>query len=195
MSNSNPTPSTKDRILSQAARLFHEKGYAATSMREIASAVGIEASSLYNHISSKQQLLEEICHTVSLSFQENILRMSSRYSMPLEKLKFLFAFHIQLADKDFTAVTAFNDEWRHLSDDAKQKFVEERKAYENYIERIIIKGQDLGQINDKLNPSMLTKTMLSSVKWMYFTRIDQKGWKADQLLENWCQLIFHGIVN
>jgi len=195
MSKSDSTPNTKERILMQAARLFHEKGYAATSMREIASAVGIEASSLYNHIDSKQELLEEICHGVSLAFQENILRMSVDQNLPLDKLKFLFAFHIQLAESDFTAVTAFNDEWRHLSDEAKQKFVEERRAYENYIERLIIKGQDLGQINDKLNPSMVTKTMLSSLKWMYFTKLGQRGWNSEDLLEDWCQLIFHGIVD
>ncbi|HCT23363.1 MAG TPA: TetR/AcrR family transcriptional regulator, partial [Chitinophagaceae bacterium] len=49
--------SRKDIIVSKAASLFREKGYKATSMRELADAVGVEAASLYNHIHSKTEIL------------------------------------------------------------------------------------------------------------------------------------------
>jgi AcrR family transcriptional regulator len=48
---------TKGRILRAAIELFATKGYAATSVRDIASVVGIEAASVYNHMASKEQLL------------------------------------------------------------------------------------------------------------------------------------------
>jgi AcrR family transcriptional regulator len=44
----------KQRILEAAACLFRDKGYSATSMRDLAGAVNLKASSLYNHISSKE---------------------------------------------------------------------------------------------------------------------------------------------
>ena len=57
---SNKRNNRKDVILNSAAILFKAKGYAATSMRDLAEEVGIEAASLYNHISGKAQILEEI---------------------------------------------------------------------------------------------------------------------------------------
>lgn len=51
---------TKTRILTEALRLFSEKGYSATSVQEIAAAVGIKAPSLYNHFESKQKIFDSI---------------------------------------------------------------------------------------------------------------------------------------
>jgi len=52
----------RDRILDEAAALFLEHGYGATSVRRIAEAVGMQAASIYHHFSSKEELLEVILH-------------------------------------------------------------------------------------------------------------------------------------
>ena len=62
----------KQDIYTAAARLFKEKGYPSTSMRELASAVGMEASSLYNHIRSKAELLEHICFYTAEAFTKGM---------------------------------------------------------------------------------------------------------------------------
>ncbi len=51
---------TREIILQEALRLFSDKGYAAVSMRDIAAAVGIRASSIYHHFSGKQELFEAL---------------------------------------------------------------------------------------------------------------------------------------
>ena len=51
----------KELILSEAAMLFKEKGFGGTSMRDLAEKVGMEAASMYNHIKSKDEILELIC--------------------------------------------------------------------------------------------------------------------------------------
>lgn len=50
--------STKDIILDVAIELFAEKGYNRVSIREIAKAVGIKGSSIYNHFKSKEEIME-----------------------------------------------------------------------------------------------------------------------------------------
>src|SRR6516164_10468560 len=52
---------TPERVLDTAAMLFWEKGYAATTTREIAAAVGIQQASLYYHVASKEDLLYQLC--------------------------------------------------------------------------------------------------------------------------------------
>ena len=52
--------STREKILNQALELFAENGYHGTSMREIAKAVGIKGSSIYNHFSGKEEIFSEL---------------------------------------------------------------------------------------------------------------------------------------
>lgn len=51
---------TRELIMQEALNLFAAKGYAAVSMRDIATAVGIRASSIYNHFSGKQELFDAL---------------------------------------------------------------------------------------------------------------------------------------
>ena len=53
-------PKTRQAILETAARLFREEGYAATSLRSIAAACGMQAGSLYYHFASKDQIVSEV---------------------------------------------------------------------------------------------------------------------------------------
>jgi AcrR family transcriptional regulator len=57
------TTANRGTVLDAACLLFAERGYRATSMRDIATALGVRAPSLYNHVSSKQEILYEIMDT------------------------------------------------------------------------------------------------------------------------------------
>jgi len=66
------------RILDEAARLFREKGYAATSMRDIAGAVDMLPGSLYYHFASKGELLVAV-------YAEGVRRISGAVSHAVER--------------------------------------------------------------------------------------------------------------
>ena len=72
--------SKREIIIVEAAKLFKEKGYKAASMRELASAVGVEAASLYNHIQSKNDLLNAICMNVANRYTSNIDQVENEQS-------------------------------------------------------------------------------------------------------------------
>jgi len=74
-----PKPSTQQRILSTAAKLFAEQGYDAISMRDIAQACEMKAPSLYNHFKDKQALYRAVLKSV---FQEQGHALSACLQQP-----------------------------------------------------------------------------------------------------------------
>src|SRR5690349_13909502 len=87
--------SRKDVIVKAAAVLFHEKGYKAASMRDLAEKVGVEAASLYNHIRSKTELLHDICFVVANRFWEHMNQAESSKEPAIAKIEELLRFHIR----------------------------------------------------------------------------------------------------
>ncbi len=64
--------STKEKILTSALRMISENGYSGTSIRKIASEVGVRESAIYNHFSSKEEILQTILaeHAKSINASE-----------------------------------------------------------------------------------------------------------------------------
>jgi len=63
---------TKKKIYNSSLKLFAQKGYNATSVREIAKEVGIAQSAIYNHFKNKEAILDEIIDNLSKSYLINI---------------------------------------------------------------------------------------------------------------------------
>ncbi len=66
--------STKQKILDTSLKLFASNGYKATTVREIAKAIGIEQSALYNHFKNKDEILETIINDLASLLIANIFQ-------------------------------------------------------------------------------------------------------------------------
>lgn len=66
---------TKEAIIYEALSLFSDRGYEGVTMRDIASSVGIKASSLYNHFKSKEDIFNSIIEEMSKRYEEMIIKM------------------------------------------------------------------------------------------------------------------------
>lgn len=66
---------TKETIMYQALTLFSDRGYEGVSMRDIASAVGIKAASLYNHFKNKEDIFKSIIDEMSKRYEDAVLEM------------------------------------------------------------------------------------------------------------------------
>jgi AcrR family transcriptional regulator len=83
--------STKEKILNEALDLFAAKGYHGTSMREIAKAVGIKGSSIYNHFSGKEEIFSELFNylaPLNLDSEEFQQKFMEAKADPLETLNY-----------------------------------------------------------------------------------------------------------
>lgn len=157
----------KQDIHQVSARLFREKGYAATSIRDIAENVGLEPSSLYSHIKSKEEVLTNICNECAQLFADG---MSEIYTSDLNsqsKLDALIDLHIDIAFTKPSSVTVFNDEWRHLPSDELVLFLSKRKEYEDKFKSIIQEGIKNGFI-EEISRTTALNIIINSVKWLHF---------------------------
>ncbi len=185
--------SKKDKIFQAAARLFKEFGYQATSMRQLAKEVGLEASSLYSHISSKQELLAQICMSEANKYLEHMNKVMKEENDLLEILKNMSYFHIEVAVEDPVSATVFSDEWRYLEEPTLTEFRNIRKEYESRILHIIARGVNEEVLIDR-DPSILFQTFLSSFKWIYIYNRPGRELDKEVLKVTITEVILRGMV-
>lgn len=181
----------KTRILEAAARLFRDKGYSATSMRDLAKAVDLKASSLYNHIESKEEILQEICLTNARRFQQGMQEVLKMDVSVQRKVEALIRLHIRIATRDVTSVTSFNDEWRHLSEPYLSEFLAMRREYEGAFRQLIKQGQEAG-VFKPVDTNVLLYTIFSSVRWLYDWYQEDKRLSAKDLEDQIIPLLMEG---
>lgn len=185
----------KQIIYEEAARLFRDKGYKAASMRDLADRVGLEqASSLYSHIRSKEEILQKICLDNAQKFLDGIELIDQTSQSTKDKISELIGLHIRIATEDLSSVTVFNDEWRHLSESTLNEFLKLRHAYENRFLKIIEDGIENGEIKN-INSKVVLYSILSSVKWIHYWYRPGRGLEPEEIKENIAILLIDGIGN
>ena len=143
---------TKERILSSAARLFSERGYDRVTVREIAKDVGINSSSLYNHFVSKEEILKSLYNYYSERMREGYPDLQELLKLaetepPLEVLmKTEFHFNDNIRDfLDKILITAA----RMICDDTEnENFIRDNifDSISNTLKPLLEKMVELGKI-------------------------------------------------
>lgn len=157
--------SRKEQVIRKAAELFRDHGYAATSMRDLANALGIEAASLYSHIKSKEEILQSLCFEMAELFRASLEEVEKQEISYTDKLRLGIRGHIEVMSKDLIASAVFMNEHRHLSQPYLRDFLLLRINYINRFKNIIeggIKSKEFGGVDTKL----AVMTLFSSLNWM-----------------------------
>lgn len=159
--------SRKEQIFRTAAELFREKGYVASSMRDLAQKLGIEAASLYSHIRSKEEILHNICFDMAEEFRKSLEQVETQKNLTAsEKLRRGIIGHVQVMAKDLTASAVFMNEHRHLSQPYLRDFLLLRINYINRFKAIIEEGMKTGEFKSNIDKKLAVMTLFSSFNWM-----------------------------
>ncbi|PZP49505.1 MAG: TetR/AcrR family transcriptional regulator [Pseudopedobacter saltans] len=155
--------SRKDVILTAAAESFRERGYKATSMRDLAEKVGIEAASLYNHIDSKSELLIDICFGITTLMNDFMTSVEENDQTSLQKVETILRFQIRQMVDNFNNNFVANREWHHLENPELTEFRQLRHEYRKRLNHIITKGIEEGEIKDTINVPATVWLLLHAV--------------------------------
>lgn len=182
----------KETIFNKASHLFIEKGYAATSMRSIAGAMGVEAPSLYNHIHSKKEILQEICLRVADRFTAHIRQVEMSDEPCIRKLESIIRFHIRMMMDDFQNVYISEHEWKHLPEPYLSQFKSQRSAYRVRLTGIVEQGIESGELNP-VHPSVVALCIFSAAAAIEHWHKSRKAMDAGVLEENMVKVLLKGI--
>ncbi|MDP9933761.1 AcrR family transcriptional regulator [Paenarthrobacter nicotinovorans] len=129
--------STAQAIREEAAKLFFERGYDATSLRQVASAVGLMVGSLYNHIESKENLLLQIMGGIIDDLLEGGRVAVQVDGDEVDRLQAALAWHIRFHAERAQEVFIGNAELRSLSATARDIIIHKRHEYELLLQELI----------------------------------------------------------
>lgn len=184
--------SKKDMIVNKAALLFRKNGFDSTSMRELAENIGVEAPSLYNHIGSKNEILQKICFDTAELFNNNLEKELQSNESAHKKLENLIRFHIQKMINNFDEVYVSDHEWRHLPGPTLTNFLNQRKKYEEKLVDLVkesIKNKELKNID----PYVAVLTILSAVRGLQTWQKRKRSISAITLENDMVEHLLNGL--
>jgi AcrR family transcriptional regulator len=150
-------------VVDAAAELFARQGYAATSMQQVADAVGLLKGSLYHYINSKEDLLYAVVqeahhHTARQGYEALTLAGDAR-----AKLTFLIGQHLRGAGENLAKVRVFYNESASLSPERLHEIVADRDTYEHCLRKLIESGQAEGTFAPHLDPTLTAIAILATL--------------------------------
>jgi len=184
--------SKKEFILKKAANMFREKGFAATSMRDLAETVGIEAASLYNHIRSKNEMLETICFDVANRYNLYMDELELSEAKTTDKVETLLRFHIRQMIDHYEEVVVCDREWKHLDEPYLSNFHNQRRTYRKRFAAIIEEGIQKNEIK-KIDAPTAVLIMLHSVNGIESWHRSREKINAQELEDNMVIIMTEGL--
>ena len=179
--------------MTQAASLFRMKGYSATTMRDIAREVGMEAASLYNHISSKQLILSDLLMELAQLFTSGMQEINSRAGISGQrKLEELIRLHVDITISHTDAISLLPSEWIHLEEPLLKEFIGLRDDYEKQFKAIIQDVIAQGAQTD-IDPDITVFSILSTLRWLYSWYTKYKVEDVDKLKSDLIQNLIQGL--
>lgn len=186
---------TASRLLKTAATLFREKGYASSTTRELAQRLGIQKASLYHHISSKEDLLYELCLDSLRRIHSDVEQALSTQHTPLSRLQALIQAHLKAALYDQDKHATMLVELRELSGERRAKVLELRDNYEVLIRQIIHEAQLSGDLRSDPPAKYQALALLNLLNWTIFWFRPNGGLTPEQLADMLSTLFLDGALN
>lgn len=161
------------------------------TMRDIAQTMGIKAASLYNHIQSKQDILNSIVISIAQEFTKGMETIKATNSGNLEKLHQIVLLHVDITAKNTYQMASLNNDWMHLESQLDY-YLQLRNAYEKDVMDIIKAGIESNEFIDA-NPEIIMFSILSTLRSLYLWIPKKEELDTNELAHNLSKVLIQGI--
>jgi len=155
----------QEQIAQAALELVVSQGMRGLSLAAVACRVGLVPSAIYRHFRNKDELLEAVIDLIQNRLFRLIMAARQDAQAPLEQLEALLMRHIQIVQKNQAiARLIFSDDFSVSHPERKAKMYEIIRSYLADVAKIIIQGQQEGQIRQDVDPKTLSIMFLGLVQ-------------------------------
>lgn len=181
-------------IAEAAISLFYKKGYHATSMQDIADHVGLQKGSLYYHISSKEELLQQITEETINGFVNDLEHIVTQNLTSRAKLEQAIQMHLARVTANIPMAAILFRELFSLSDDPNQIIKNATNHYLDLFAQIVKEGMDEGEFKQG-DPRLAALAILGSCNWVYRWYQEGGTQTSEEIAKYITNLWISGLIN
>jgi len=184
---------SKQEILNAAAQIFGQKGYHATSMQDIAGAVNLKKASLYHHIASKQEILQEVLEgALDLVIARVNQALEQDIPAPAKLRQAIRNYLRTLADhQELAAVLLL--EYRSLLPELNHNHIPRRDRFEGLWRGLIQDSVDSGAFQAN-NPAMAARALLGMMNWSITWYRPDGPLSPEEIADQFTDLLLNGFL-
>ena len=195
-------------ILRTAARIFAEKSYHSTSMRDISRATGVSLAGLYHYCKSKEELLfliQDHCFGRVLErFEQRIKGIDD----PFEKLRIFIDNHLSFFAANMAEMKVLSHEAESLAGDMHKHVSGKKEKYAKQARKILREIQSVSearpsgrataassQVNNRIDLTVATYALFGMMNWIYNWYDSSGKLSVNQLVDNMTRLFVNGFLS
>ncbi len=180
------------QISDAALRLFSQRGYHRTTVREIAEACGLGIGTLYRYIKTKEDILSIVYGRILETFRTRMRQATADLRDPCLQLKAALEATLRIYDEYQDAVLLLYRESHGLRRQTLQRLFDVDQAYVEVFRDILERGNQGGQFAVK-EPHLLAVTILFLCAAWDLKRWNLKRYSLESMVENLTGLVLHGV--
>jgi AcrR family transcriptional regulator len=184
----------REEILAIAARLFSEKGYDATTVRDIGDAAGILPGSLYHHFKTKEDMLDELLSAFVAELVPSYEKIVAQGNDARTTLQALIEVALKESLDHSGAMSIISHERKFFASSARFRYVEEalqdvNRIWYGVLQEGVRRGAFRKDVNINLALRMILSFILSTALW--YRR--NSHYPRDEVITTQISLILNGI--
>ena len=181
-------------ILRNAARIFAEKNYHSTTMRDISRATNVSLAGLYHYCKSKEELLFLIQDNCFGRVLERLEERLQEASDPLSNLRFFIENHLSFFAANMAEMKVLSHEAESLVGELHSHVSTKKDKYTKLARKILEEIQQQQEGKSQVDLTVATYALFGMMNWIYNWYDPQGKLKVSELVDNLTRLFLNGLV-
>jgi AcrR family transcriptional regulator len=186
--------STKDKLIRAAKKLFYEKGYHATSLKDLAKEMGTATSIIYYYFKNKEELLVRLYEGALEETIDDISKIAQSDMTTTEKMTEIIKYHGRFVMGNQTWSKIFFEEESALPSDFQKSISEKKRQYNKIVEDIYSKGIREGVFKPTSDPRIFVNAILGMCNWLYKWYRPDKGGDPEKISQQLADILTEGYI-